>query len=109
MFADDLIGNWEIDDKGKIKPVPFPESEPSKEDIQFNQYALFIYTGGLFKKKVQTIQISILNSKPRNKKFEKQLIPYVRYAIQQNIKPEILDQSGGIETLIKKIEWLEWW
>ena len=109
MLIPDLLGNWELDDRGNIRSVPFPESEPTKEDIKENQYTLFVTTGGLFKKTVKTIQISIINSKPRNKKFEKRLINHIKEAIQKNISTEIIEQSGGINSIIEQIECTEWW
>jgi hypothetical protein len=107
MVEDELKGNWEIDDKGSIRPVPFPDRPPSSNDLKYNMYALFVFTTGLFKKKIDSIAIEILNAKPRNKEHEKKLIPYIKNTLTNKLEKDLIERSGGIDNLLKKMKWSE--
>ncbi len=109
MLPTNPIGNWEINKYGNIKEIPFPKHEPSREELENNQYSLFLNFSGLFKKRISSISIEILNSKPRNKESEKDLRPHIKQALLNRIDKEIIKESGGIETIINKIEWNEFW
>jgi len=108
-MADDLLGNWTVAADGTLHETEFPSHEPTKDELDLNQYALFVYYGGLFRKRIVRLNASILNAVPRDSAAEARLREVIRKRLLERVAPELLERSGGIEMLMGKLTWDEWW
>lgn len=108
-MADDLLGNWTVAADGILHETEFPSHEPAKDELDHNHYALFVYYGGLFRKRIIRLNVSILNAVPRDSTAEARLREVIRKRLLERVTPELLKRSGGIEMLMGKLTWDEWW
>ncbi len=95
------------DEDGHIREIPFPRREPRREDLHADLYwPTYTVTKGLFgPARITSVDITILNSlhyRP-DPELEKEAEERLLRTIVEREGPQVVQDSGGLETLRRMI------
>ncbi len=101
------------DAEGQIREMPYPKAEPSREEIRVDVYApSYRVAKGLFgPAQIEGLEIVIFNtpSYRPDPELEREAVDRLLEAIVRKEGPEVVQASGGVETLRRKIDVGPWW
>jgi len=101
------------DAKGQVQEMPYPKREPRREETHMDFYApSYGVAKGLFgPPRIQNLEIVIFNtpSYRPDPELEKEAMERLLRAIVQKEGAEVVQASGGVETLRTQIDIGPWW
>ena len=114
-------GYWIVDKSGSIKEGEITEGTVFQNVLpgafkidpknlkNFNVYFLQVRLQyvGLFKQRISEAQVHVAGPLKRDSKAETKLISRFRESLLDQLKPAVIDQSGGIDEILQSLQWEE--